>query len=85
MNVLLRLTIVSTSPGSFLKIGLSPEPDELIAKGLDARQSASVARKTYEILSALPDLNHETAEPPMRVATWNRQDLAPVKFLVFCV
>ena len=27
------------------------------------RQSHS---KTYEILSALPDLNHQTAEPPMR-------------------
>ena len=25
-----------------------------------------IAHKAYEILSALPDLNHQTAEPPMR-------------------
>ena len=52
--------------GFFFKDNVEPIPDELIAKGLDAKQSAAIARKAYEILSALPDLNHQTAEPPMR-------------------
>jgi glutamyl-tRNA synthetase len=52
--------------GFFFKDQVAPVPDDLIAKGLDAKQSAGVARKTYEILSALPDMNHQTAEPPMR-------------------
>jgi glutamyl-tRNA synthetase len=50
----------------FFKESVEPNPEELIAKGLDARQSAEVARKTYEILASLPDLSHQTAEPPMR-------------------
>lgn len=50
----------------FFREDVEPKPEELIAKGLDAKQSAAIARKTYEILSALPDLKHETAEPPMR-------------------
>jgi len=50
----------------FFKDEVLPNPEELIAKGLDAKQSAEIARKTYEILSALPDLSHQTAEPPMR-------------------
>ncbi|MGE5249848.1 MAG: glutamate--tRNA ligase [Bacteroidota bacterium] len=50
----------------FFKEHVQPAPEELVAKGLDARQSAEVARKSYEILSALPDLNHALAEPPMR-------------------
>ncbi len=45
---------------------MEPNPDELIAKGLDAKQSAEIARKAHEILSSLPGLSHETAEPPMR-------------------
>jgi glutamyl-tRNA synthetase len=50
----------------FFKDEVSPNPEELIAKGLDARQSAEIARKCFEILSALPDLSHQTAEPRMR-------------------
>ena len=52
--------------GFFFKDNVVPSPDELIAKGLDAKQSAAIARKSYEILSALPNLDHPTAEPPMR-------------------
>lgn len=52
--------------GFFFKDRVAPESVELIAKGLDAKQSTGIARQTYEILSALPDLNHQTAEPPMR-------------------
>ena len=50
----------------FFKENVEPNPEELIAKGLDAKQSAEIARKTHEILVALPDLSHQTAEPPMR-------------------
>ncbi|MGZ9234650.1 MAG: glutamate--tRNA ligase [Anaerolineales bacterium] len=50
----------------FFKETVEPNPQELIAKGLDAKQSAEVARKAYEILASLPQLSHQTAEPPMR-------------------
>lgn len=50
----------------FFKETVDPNPQELIAKGLNAKQSADVARKAYEILASLSDLSHQTAEPPMR-------------------
>jgi glutamyl-tRNA synthetase len=50
----------------FFKENVEPNPEELIAKGLDAKQSVEIARKTYDILASLPDLSHQTAEPPMR-------------------
>lgn len=52
--------------GFFFKESVEPVPAELIAKGLDARKSADIARKSYTILDSLPDLSHHTAEPPMR-------------------
>jgi len=52
--------------GFFFNETVEPKPDELIAKGLDAKQSAEIARKAYEILASLSDLSHQTAEPPMR-------------------
>ncbi|MGE5378596.1 MAG: glutamate--tRNA ligase, partial [Bacteroidota bacterium] len=48
------------------KADVVPNPQELIAKGLDASQSANIARRSYEILASLPDVSHQTAEPPMR-------------------
>ena len=50
----------------FFQENVEPNPEELIAKGLDAKQSAEIARKSYEILAALPELSHQAAEPPMR-------------------
>ncbi|HET9913963.1 MAG TPA: glutamate--tRNA ligase [Anaerolineales bacterium] len=50
----------------FFKETVEPNLEELIAKGLDAKQSADVARKASEILASLPDLSHQMAEPPMR-------------------
>jgi glutamyl-tRNA synthetase len=50
----------------FFKDTIEPNPEDLIAKGLDAKQSAEVARQAYDILASLPNLSHETAEPPMR-------------------
>jgi glutamyl-tRNA synthetase len=52
--------------GFFFKETVEPAPADLIVKGLDARQSAEIARKACEILASLPDVSHEIAEPPMR-------------------
>lgn len=50
----------------FFKENVEPAAEDLVAKGLDAKQSAEIARKAHEILASLPDLSHQTAEPPMR-------------------
>jgi len=50
----------------FFEEEVTPNPQDLIAKGLDARQSAEIARRSYEILAALPEISHSVAEPPMR-------------------
>jgi glutamyl-tRNA synthetase len=50
----------------FFKETVEPNPEDLVAKGLDEKQSADVARKSYEILASLPALTHAAAEPPMR-------------------
>jgi glutamyl-tRNA synthetase len=50
----------------FFKERVEPNPEDLIAKGLDAKQSADIARTMHGILASLPDLLHQTAEPPMR-------------------
>ena len=50
----------------FFKDDVKPNPQDLIAKGLDATQSAEIARRSYEILASLPDVSHQIAEPPMR-------------------
>ena len=50
----------------FFQEDVEPNPQDLIAKGLDAYQSSMIARSSYEILSVLPDISHSLAEPPMR-------------------
>jgi glutamyl-tRNA synthetase len=50
----------------FFKDDVQPNAEELVAKGLDAQQSAAIARKCYEILASLSDMSHSVAEPPMR-------------------
>lgn len=52
--------------GFFFKEMVEPAPEDLIAKGLDAKQSADIARESHDILASLPDLSHQTAEPSMR-------------------
>lgn len=64
-----RITILPDAPevaGFFFKETVQPDPQDLVAKGLTPAQSAEVARRTYTVLSGLPDLRLETAEPPMR-------------------
>jgi len=50
----------------FFLENVEPNREELIAKKLDAKQSAEIARKSYEILSELVEVTHAVAEPPMR-------------------
>lgn len=50
----------------FFKDEVSPNPEDLIAKGLDAKQSAEIARRAYQILGAQPAISHERSEAPMR-------------------
>ena len=76
--------ILSLFASFFFKETVEPNPEDLIAKGLDAQQSAEIARKSYEILASLPDLSHETAEPPMRDYVRNPASVR-VRSLAFCV
>jgi glutamyl-tRNA synthetase len=50
----------------FFREDVEPRPEELVAKGLTAVQSAEVARKSYEVLAGLPAITLQSAEPPMR-------------------
>jgi glutamyl-tRNA synthetase len=50
----------------FFKETIQPTREDLIAKDLDATQSAAIARRAYALLAAQPDLSHARAEPPMR-------------------
>lgn len=52
--------------GFFFKEDVTPNPEDLVAKGLDAKQSVQVARRAYQILAGQPDVSHERCEPPMR-------------------
>ncbi|MBE0684138.1 MAG: glutamate--tRNA ligase [Anaerolineales bacterium] len=50
----------------FFREDVTPNPEDLVAKGLDAAQSAEIARRAYQILAAQPDISHERCEPPLR-------------------
>ena len=52
--------------GWYFKDSVTPKPEELVAKNLSPQESAEVARKSYEVLTGLPELSHTLAEPPMR-------------------
>lgn len=50
----------------FFKDDVTPNPEDIIAKGLDAKQCAGIAQRAYQILAAQPDISHERCEEPMR-------------------
>jgi glutamyl-tRNA synthetase len=52
--------------GFFFREVVTPQPEELIAKDLDAKQSMHIAQKVYQILSERSMINHESCEPPLR-------------------
>jgi glutamyl-tRNA synthetase len=50
----------------FFKETIEPKQADLVAKNLSAAQSAEVARRILMILSGLPEISPERAEPPLR-------------------
>jgi len=50
----------------FFKDTITPNPAELVAKGLSPAQSAGIVRQSYQVLAGLPEIRHDLAEPPMR-------------------
>ena len=50
----------------FFMDDVTPSKEDLIAKKLDATQSAEIAKKALEILSSIPGIDHASAEPPLR-------------------
>ena len=50
----------------FFQETIGPVPEDIIAKGLDAKQSAVIALRLYELLATLSDLSHAQTESPMR-------------------
>ena len=53
--------------GFFFIDDIHPSREDLIVKGLSSQESASIAEKCLKLLGQLPDVNHQTAEPPMRL------------------
>lgn len=52
--------------GFFFLDEISPNPQELVAKDLTPAQSAQIARKALKILTSLPEITHQSAEPLLR-------------------
>ena len=52
--------------GFFFKDKVTPVLGELIAKDLDAKQSAQIAQRVHQILSEQTTINHESCEPVLR-------------------
>jgi glutamyl-tRNA synthetase len=52
--------------GFFFKEEVTPASEDLVAKGLDVKQSAEVAQKAYQILAEQPTISHENCEPALR-------------------
>jgi glutamyl-tRNA synthetase len=64
-----RLATLDEAPemaGFFFKDEVNPSVEDLIAKGLSAKESADIARESYKVLSGLADITPQVAEPPMR-------------------
>jgi glutamyl-tRNA synthetase len=53
--------------GFLFKDVIAPNPQDLVGDKLTPIESAKIAREAYQILKALPDINKEVAEPPLRV------------------
>jgi glutamyl-tRNA synthetase len=52
--------------GFFFKDAISPDPKRLVAAGLNPAESATIAKKTYQILASLPQVSKNLAEPILR-------------------
>jgi glutamyl-tRNA synthetase len=63
---LVTLDDVIPVAGFLFKEDVIPNPAELVADGLTPAESARIAREAYQIISALPEINKELGEPPLR-------------------
>ncbi len=52
--------------GFFFEAQVNPSPGDLLGKNMTPKESAIAAQRAYQILEGLPEINHETAEEPMR-------------------
>ncbi len=52
--------------GFFFQEEVTPNPEELVAKGCTAKESQAIVLKTIDLLEPLSDMKLEHAEPPMR-------------------
>lgn len=52
--------------GFFFEEQVHPDPQDLVGKKMTPQASAQAARKAYDLLSALPRIDPETAEEPLR-------------------
>jgi glutamyl-tRNA synthetase len=63
---LVTLDDVIPVAGFFFQDDIYPDLKDLIGEKLTGNESAIIARKSYDILSSLPQISKELAEPPMR-------------------
>ena len=64
-----RIVTLDDAPvmgGFFFREEIQPSTDELVGKNMTPAESAAAARQAYEILAALPEINQDTAEEPLR-------------------
>ncbi|MBW8012302.1 MAG: glutamate--tRNA ligase [Chloroflexi bacterium] len=64
-----RMTTLNDAPavaGFFFQDDITPQPEDLIAKKTTAAESATAAKRAYEVLKSLADINRESTEPQMR-------------------
>lgn len=64
-----RMTTLNEAPGVagfFFQADVTPLPEDLIAKKTTATESAAAAKRAYELLKTMPDINRETTESELR-------------------
>ncbi len=64
-----RITTLDDAPeiaGFFFRSEVNPQPHSLLGKNMNAADSANAARRACQVLAALPEINVESAEPPLR-------------------
>lgn len=64
-----RITTLDEAPeiaGFFFEETVAPEAELLVGKKMTPAESATAARRAYQVLQALPEINPETAEEPLR-------------------
>lgn len=64
-----RISTTDNAPeiaGFFFQDEVQPKVEELVAKGLTAKQSSDYIKRAYEVLAAAENMSPEVIEPPIR-------------------